>query len=175
MRVDDQCPSIHGYTVAQYRRKIPIIDSENPSREPKLKNKLVIAAVLSISLAGCSLWPGGDDEPESAQKAVEEKPAEEDVDIEEVYIAKGRLQCEDETGKDLSVTKNELQQAGITVLSSECGVVTGVMPPALCGSTTLHINVHGIDQLKITAAETLGFKSVKSFEKKQGYEIIPCK
>ncbi len=144
-------------------------------REPKLKKKLVIASLLFMSLVGCSLWPGGDgDESEPKQKVVEEKIDEEDVDVEEVYISKGRLQCEDETGNALSVTKNELQQAGIKVFSSECGVITGIMPPALCGSTTLHINVHGIDERKFPEAEILGFKSIKSLEKKQDYEIIPC-
>ena len=147
-------------------------NSEHQNRESKLKKKLVIASLLLISLAGCSLWPGGDDKVE--KKVVEEIIDEEDIDVEEVYISKGRLQCEDESGKALSVTKDELQQAGIKVYSSECGVITGIMPPALCGSTTLRINVHGIDERKISEAEAIGFKSVESFEKKQDYEIISC-
>ncbi len=125
-----------------------------------------------MALIGCSLWPIGNDDGEKIM--VEEEIDEDDVEVIEVYISKGRLQCEDESGKALSVTEMMLQQVGVKSYSSECGVITGVMPPALCGTTTLRINVHGIDERKLPKAEMIGFKSVESFEGKQDYEIVSC-
>ena len=118
---------------------------------------------------------GDDDENKSIEKTEKKKKKAEKVDVEKVYISKERAQCESESGKDLAVTKDTLAQAGITVFSSECGVITGIMPPALCGSITLHINIHGIDERKIAEAEALGYKSVESFEGKQHYETNSCK
>ena len=48
------------------------------------------------------------------------------------------------------------------------------MAPALCGTTTLHINVHGIDERKFAAAEALGYRPVNSFEDGLGYETASC-
>ena len=106
--------------------------------------------------------------------STDKKIDEDDVEVVEVYISKGHLQCEDGSGKTLSVTEMMLQQVGVKSYSSECGVITGVMPPALCGTTTLRINVHGIDERKLPDAEVIGFRSVESFEGKQDYEIVSC-
>tara|TARA_Y100000590_G_C15502362_1_gene932131 strand:+ start:369 stop:749 length:381 start_codon:yes stop_codon:yes gene_type:complete len=124
---------------------------------------------------------GGDDKKRDSlpigpgkKNIVEEKIDEDDIEVIEVYISKDHLQCEDESGKTLSVTERMLQQVGVKSYSSECGVITGVMPPALCGTTTLRINVHGIDERKLPEAEVIGFKSVETFEGKQDYEIVSC-
>jgi len=124
--------------------------------------------LLLIGLTACSMLSGGDGDGE---KKVVKK---EKVKTSKVYISKGRAQCEDGSGKELSATMEELQAGGIKVFSSECGVITGIMAPSLCGSTTLHINIHEIDRLKFPEAEALGYKPVKSFEDDLGYEIIPC-
>lgn len=118
------------------------------------------------------MLPGGGDK--GASKVSEKKERKEKVKVEQVYISKQRKQCEDETGKALAVTKDELQAAGIEVITSECGVITGIMGPALCGSMTLDINIHGIDERKIPEAEALGYKSVESFEGEEDYEPSPC-
>ena len=149
-----------------------------------MKKKLVLASLLCITLVGCSLLPdlpfqgvmGGDNEKRDLLPIVpgDKKIDEDDVEVVEVYISKGHLQCEDGSGKTLSVTEMMLQQVGVKSYSSECGVITGVMPPALCGTTTLRINVHGIDERKLPDAEVIGFRSVESFEGKQDYEIVSC-
>ena len=149
-----------------------------------MKKKLVLASLLCITLVGCSLLPdlpfkgvmGGDNKKQDLLPIVpgDKKIDEDDVEVVEVYISKGHLQCEDGSGKTLSVTEMMLQQVGVKSYSSECGVITGVMPPALCGTTTLRINVHGIDERKLPEAEMIGFKSVESFEGKQDYEIVSC-
>ncbi len=129
---------------------------------------VVIAAMLLIhTLSGCSILPGrgGGD-----KRVVDE----EEITVAEVYISKGRAQCEDESGRPLSETKAELQADGIRVFESTCGVLTGRMAPALCGATTLHINIHGIDQRKFPEAQVLGYEPVASLEDGLGYETRGC-
>ena len=121
-----------------------------------------------LGLTACSLWPGGGGDGE--KRTVRD----EKITVSKVFISKERTQCEDGSGKELSATKDELQAADVKVFSSECGVLTGVVAPALCGSTTLHINIHGIDKRKFPEAEALGFKPVTSLEGDLGYEIILC-
>ncbi|MFP6681025.1 MAG: hypothetical protein VCB07_02380 [Gammaproteobacteria bacterium] len=135
-----------------------------------MKIREVVVISLLLGLGACSMLPGmGDD----GEKRV---VRDEKIKVSKVYISKGRAQCEDSSGKDLPTTKEELQGAGIKVFSSECGTITGIMAPALCGSTTLHINIHGIDNRKFSEAESLGYKPTKSFknDKEKAYEIIPC-
>ena len=135
-----------------------------------MKKKEVIVISLLLGLSACSMLPGMGDDGEKRMVR------DEKIKVSKVYISKGRAQCEDSSGKDLSTTKEELQGAGIKVFSSECGTITGIMAPALCGSTTLHINIHGIDNRKFPEAESLGYKPTKSFkkDKEKAYEIIPC-
>ncbi len=99
---------------------------------------------------------------------------DEEITVGKVYITQGRAQCEDDSGRSLSETKGELQSAAIPVFSSACGVITGRMAPALCGTTTLHINIHGIDERKFPAAEALGYRPLNSFEDGLGYEVETC-
>ena len=154
---------IHGYTVRGPQ-------SCSHKREFRLKIKQVIVIPLLLGLSACLMLPGmgGDGEKRVVR--------DEKIKVSKVYISKGRAQCEDSSGKDLSATKEELQGAGIKVFSSECGTIMGIMAPALCGLTTLHINIHGIDNRKLPEAETLGYKPTKSFkdDKEKDYEIIPC-
>ena len=129
---------------------------------------LIGAMVLAYGLSACSILPKRGDDGE--KRVV----GEEEITVAKVYISKGRAQCEDESGRPLSETKAELQAEGIEVFLSACGVITGKMAPALCGSTTLHINIHGIDQRKFSRAQVLGYEPVASFEDGLGYEIESC-
>ena len=98
----------------------------------------------------------------------------EEITVVEIYISKQRAHCDDKSGKPLDETKSELESASIRVFSSACGVITGKMAPTFCGDTTLHINIHGIDQRKIPSAEALGYQAVASFSDNLGYETLSC-
>ena len=100
---------------------------------------------------------------------------EEEITVAKVYISKERLQCDDESGRTLDDTKADLENAGIKVFSSACALITGKMSPALCGSTTLYINVHGIDEKKFPEAEAIGFKPLSGLEEEDlGYDLDAC-
>jgi hypothetical protein len=153
----------HGYTVRG-------LSSCLQKRESILKIKLTTVTLILFALSACSILPGKGDDGE--KRVVRD----EKIKISKVYISKDRAQCEDTSGKELSATKEELQGAGVKVFSSECGTITGIMAPALCGLITLHLNIHGIDNRKLPEAEALGYKPIKSFkdDKEKDYEIIPC-
>jgi hypothetical protein len=125
---------------------------------------ITLACVFSI--AACSLLP----ERESDKRMVED----EEITVVDVYTQSERLQCEDDSGKDVQTTKKELEANDIEVYSSECGLITGKMAPALCGATTLHINIHGIDSRKLPAAESLGYQAIKSLSDDLGFETELC-
>ena len=99
---------------------------------------------------------------------------EEKITVIKVYTSKERAQCQDASGRPLSETKEELEDAGMRVYASECGVLTGLMNPALCGATTLHINIHGIDEQQLSDAEEMGYRSLESLEDDIGYETQSC-
>ncbi|HJR70147.1 MAG TPA: hypothetical protein VKA43_08930 [Gammaproteobacteria bacterium] len=53
-----------------------------------------------------------------------------------------------------------LIRAGIDVLRSACGTLTGVAFPAVCGAPTGEINLHDIRPENLPDAERLGFRDV---------------
>jgi hypothetical protein len=133
-----------------------------------LNTKLIIIVACTFCLAACSLLPKGGAKGE--KRIVEE----EEITVIQVYISGERLQCEDDSGMDVEDTKDELESSNIKVFSSECGLLTGKMAPALCGTTTLHINIHGIDSRKLPEAESLGFQAITSFTDDLGFETELC-
>ncbi|TDJ63167.1 MAG: hypothetical protein E2O36_03715 [Proteobacteria bacterium] len=133
-----------------------------------MKAKLIVATLSITVLATCSMLPGKGGS--GAKRMVEE----EEITTEKVYISQQRIQCEDESGAELTATKADLTVEGIDVFSSSCGVIIGKMAPALCGKITLHINIHEIDQRKIPQAEKLGYHPVDGLENGLGYEAGDC-
>ncbi|MDH3975956.1 MAG: hypothetical protein OEV42_16905 [Deltaproteobacteria bacterium] len=60
-------------------------------------------------------------------------------------------QCEG-PGVPLSEMELELTDNSVEVISSNCGYITGVTAPALCGATTLGINIY---EINITQLDTV--------------------
>lgn len=146
------------------------------TKRARLVNLMKVVSVLVVSLLiGCSSIPFmGDDEDddEDGKPAAKKK---EKIKTELVYISKGELQCEDDTGDPIKATKARLEASGIRVYSSDCAKITGLMHPSLCGSTTLDINIHEINVDNYPQAEKLGFTWVESLEEKDlGYETYGC-
>jgi len=133
-----------------------------------LKSATLLAAILlSLLTAGCSMLSNDDTEV----RVVEQK----EVEVGRVFISKGREQCEDSTGRSLDDTKEALEESGIRVFSSSCALITGTMSPALCGSPTLHINIHGIDVEQYEEAEALGFRPLTALEEADlGFDPEGC-
>ena len=137
-----------------------------------MNNKKLLLVLLLLFLGGCSYVPfvGDDDD--------EDKPApkkKEKIKTTLVYISKGEQQCEDDTGDPVKATKARLVSNGVEVFSSECAKITGMMHPSLCGSITLDINVHSINEDLITQAQKLGFEAIESLEDKDlDYKTYPC-
>jgi hypothetical protein len=128
---------------------------------------MIICACI-FSLGACSLLP--ERGPKGEKRTVEE----EEITVIEVYTSSERLQCEDDSGKDVEDTKEELEASNIKVFSSECGLITGKMAPALCGATTLHINIHGIDSRKLSEAESLGYQHTTSLTDDLRFQTELC-
>ncbi len=128
---------------------------------------LLIATLVMMLGSGCSMF--SDDKTET--RVIEQK----EVKVGRVFISKGREQCEDATGRSLDDTKDALEEAGIRVFSSSCALITGTMSPALCGSPTLHINIHGIDVDLFEQAGELGFRPLTSLaEADLGFDPEGC-
>lgn len=136
-------------------------------------NRLKIFAwLVIISLSGCSYVPfiGGDD---GEQAPAEKKP--EKIKKALIYISKNKEQCEDDTGDSEKVTKARLEASGVKVYSSQCAKITGKMNPSLCGSTTLDINVHEVNEKNFPQTEKLGFETIESLEDADlDYRVYPC-
>ena len=133
-----------------------------------------LVLLLILSICGCSYVPFVGDDDDEEEKPTKKK--KEKVEIVLVYTSKGALQCEDDSGAPVKATKARLESSGIEVYSSECAIITGKMHPSLCGSTTLDINVHGIDENDISLAEKLDFKTIESLEDEEDldYKTYPC-
>ncbi|WP_345424216.1 hypothetical protein [Halioxenophilus aromaticivorans] len=97
------------------------------------------------------------------------------VETVTVYIDSGAKQCYF-SGHPLAKTEQRLQAAGVTVTESACGVLTGVMFPAVCGGHTEKINLHVIQASHLPLAERAGFKPVSSLQQGQqpGFKQIAC-
>ncbi len=95
---------------------------------------------------------------------------------EMVYISNNSIQCEYQ-GDLPEVTANILVEAGIDVLESNCGHVTGGLVLSVCGAGTTGINIHTIRSVNIDDAEKLGFHNLLELENEydEGYQIVECR
>lgn len=89
----------------------------------------------------------------------------------EVYIADGSKQCQN-FSRNISLSAQKLTEANITVTSSSCGSLTGVMFPAVCGGQNGKVHVFQVDD--IDAAVLLGFTSVSDLPKSRGVTKRDC-
>lgn len=78
----------------------------------------------------------------------------------EVYKATGALQCEPASGTSLTASAAALSKADIATSASNCGYITGIAFPAVCGGGTASVNIHSIASTDLQAAEGLGYKLV---------------
>jgi len=76
-----------------------------------------------------------------------------------VYEGRQAVQC-GSRGLTTGQSAQKLINGGIDVLASNCGVVTGVAYPALCGQPTGEILIHEIRSVNVPDAEQHGFNPV---------------
>ena len=74
----------------------------------------------------------------------------------EVFKGDGSLQCTPDSGVSLDRMAEQLEAAGIEILSSRT-TNDGLMRIALCGAGTGRINVYKIDESQTPAARNFGF------------------
>lgn len=129
-----------------------------------------LAIGLTVMAVGCS--SGGAD-PDSG--LISDPPLPTTV---RVFISNGHTQCNDNAMR-LSQTQMMLVNAGIDVLDSACGAITGVAFPAVCGGPTGEINLHTIRQVNLSDADRLGFRDVAAIGRDPqvpgtGYQEAAC-
>lgn len=113
----------------------------------------------------------GDDDEDDGPAAVKKEKIKTDL----VFTSKGKQQCEDDTGDSTKVTKARLEASGIKVYSSQCAKITGMMHPSMCGSITLDINIHEINEKNFPQAEKLGYQPIEALDEKDlDYRAYPC-
>lgn len=78
----------------------------------------------------------------------------------EVYKATGAVQCDPTSGTSLTASTAILNKANVTTSVSNCGFLTGIAFPAVCGGGTASVNIHAISSSDLAAAEGLGYKLV---------------
>lgn len=74
-----------------------------------------------------------------------------------VYEGRGRLTCAFTGGSTPQQSAMKLANAGVDVLRSGCGGVTGVVSPAVCGFPSGEILLHEIRSVNLDTADRLGF------------------
>ena len=123
----------------------------------KMRTRLLIS--VACLLAACSGDPGSGG-----------------ADTARVYTGTGARQCETD-GLSLERSAQALVEAGIDVLDSSCGVMTGVAFPAVCGAPTGEILVHEIRSVNVPDAGELDYENVESLvdpEEGTGYRLVDC-
>jgi hypothetical protein len=93
-----------------------------------------------------------------------------------VFEARGSIQCEFD-GITPAASAQKLIDAGIDVLSSTCGIRTGVAFPTVCGGATGEIVVHEIRAANVEDAVPLGFAEVATLvdvASGASYALIDC-
>ena len=133
-----------------------------------MRIKLTATLLTVLGSSACSMLPFETNEGETL--FVEE----EEITIAKIYRSQERLHCQKDSGKSLEDTEAELESENIKVYSSECGVITGKMAPSMCGETTLHINIHGIDEGKLEDATSLDYSLLTSIAEELSYETENC-
>ena len=75
-----------------------------------------------------------------------------------VYEGRASVQC-GSSGMSPEYSAEKLTNAGVQVVQSACGVITGVSFPAVCGGPDGKILLHQIRRTDLRDAEVLGFNS----------------
>ncbi len=75
-----------------------------------------------------------------------------------VYEGRASVQC-GSSGMSPEYSAQKLTTAGVEVVQSACGVITGVSFPAVCGGPDGKILLHQIRGTNLRDAEVLGFNS----------------
>lgn len=93
-----------------------------------------------------------------------------------IYADRGARQCESD-GLSPEESAQILINAGIDVLASTCGIITGVAFPAVCGGGTPDILVHQIRSVNLPDAEQLGFQEINTLVDPAAgtsYQLVEC-
>jgi hypothetical protein len=94
-----------------------------------------------------------------------------------VYEGRGRLQCDFTGGITPAQSAMKLTGAGVDVLRSGCGVMTGVVFAAVCGGSSGELLLHEIRAENRETAEQLGFapaQELVSRVSETGYAWVDC-
>ena len=98
-----------------------------------------------------------------------------EINSVQVFISNGSIHCGFE-GNSPAQTAQLLIQNGIDVIESQCGIITGLARPAVCGSATDEVNIHTIFRANQNAAEELGFQPESNFNNQAALSlsVVPC-
>lgn len=93
-----------------------------------------------------------------------------------VYISKGNKQCSHD-GLSADGSVRVLVNAGVDVIETFCGAITGLAFAAVCGGGTGDIIAHKIRKVNLSSAKELGYEDVETLvdvKNMVGYEIHKC-
>ncbi|TYK64319.1 DUF6174 domain-containing protein [Colwellia echini] len=106
--------------------------------------------------------------------ACDNKSSTVELELVDVYIPKGDTQCNND-GVSLAETTAYLTDLSIEVSASQCGVITGLSLPDVCGGSTNNIYLHTINYSDLITVENLGFVDLSTLPfEESGYSIIEC-
>ncbi|MDP5210641.1 hypothetical protein [Microbulbifer sp. 2205BS26-8] len=87
-----------------------------------------------------------------------------------VYRASGRKQCEG-GGMTMQQSLARLQENGVTVQASRCGMRTDRMYPSMCGAPTGDILLHQVSMDALEATLELGYNPAEQVQ----YQTVECR
>ncbi|HEU5134599.1 MAG TPA: hypothetical protein VFU13_05585 [Steroidobacteraceae bacterium] len=133
---------------------------------PKFSALLAVAALGAI-LSGCGGEGDATDPPRDAVLPGNTV----------VFEGRQRVQCDFTGGITPQQSAMKLTTAGVDVLKSGCGAMTGVAYPAVCGGATGEILLHEIRRENLDAAERAGFIPAEELVDRRantGYAWVDC-
>ncbi|WGK62271.1 hypothetical protein QAO71_03270 [Halopseudomonas sp. SMJS2] len=93
-----------------------------------------------------------------------------------VYKPDGNKQCEPAI-TSLADSIDQLTNAGIKAVTSNCAIQTGMAVITVCGAPTLGIHLHEIAASDVQKAKELGYEEASNLlneDRGIGYEITRC-
>lgn len=93
-----------------------------------------------------------------------------------VYKSTGAIQCES-SGVSFEDSAQVLIENGIDVIESNCGFLTNLSVPTVCGAGTTGINLHQISRTSLQDVENLGYTDVSTLANEttgSGYQVVEC-
>jgi len=142
--------------------------------------KIGMVCLLSLLLWGCENGSSSNDTPivmedtgsGNQQVNIDESESENII----VFIFKGNTQCNDD-GISQEESSLSLTNTGIDVLSTQCGLMTGVSNASVCGGATNNIIAHEIRNVSLPDANEIGYEAVETLineETGMGYVLGEC-